>query len=120
MVRKTHFINELGVRMNPEVLAKALKMTQKESLNIRLDLFQAKYGVKQSEIADFTQIAVLKLKNRKNIRIFTLIDNLDILSMESETNDYPKNSVKMGYCYGYDEYKASDVREFLLIFVETQ
>jgi transcriptional regulator with XRE-family HTH domain len=52
--------------MDPEVLARAKKMAQKESLNIRLAMLREKYGVKQSEIADFTQTAVSKLENRKD------------------------------------------------------
>lgn len=37
--------------MNPEILAKAKKMAQKESFNIRLAMLREKYGVKQNEIA---------------------------------------------------------------------
>jgi hypothetical protein len=78
--------------MDPEVLAKAKKMAQKESLNIRLAMLWEKYGVKQSETADFTQTAVSKLENRKDIRISTLIDYLDSLGMGLEITAYPKNS----------------------------
>ena len=94
MAKKTHPISELDARMNPEVLAKARKMAERESLNIRLGMLRDKYGVKQSEIAKFTQTAVSKLENRKDIRISTLIDYLDSLGMGLEISAYPKNSAK--------------------------
>ena len=94
MAKETHPISELEARMDPEVLAKAKRMAQKESLNIRLAMLREKYGVKQSEIDDFTQTAVSKLENRKDIRISTLIDYLDSLGMGLEITAYPKNSTK--------------------------
>ena len=94
MPKKTHPISELEAKMNPEVLAKAKKMAEQESLNIRLGLLREKYGVKQSEIANFTQTAVSKLENRKDIRISTLIDYLESLGMGLEITAYPKNSAK--------------------------
>ena len=92
--KKTRPINELDAKMNPEVLARAKKMAQKESLNIRLAMLREKYGVKQSEIENFTQTAVSKLENRKDIRISTLIDYLDSLGMGLEITAYPRNSAK--------------------------
>jgi transcriptional regulator with XRE-family HTH domain len=49
-------------------------MAQEESLNVRLAILREKYGVKQNEIAAFTQTAVSKLENRKDLRISTLIN----------------------------------------------
>jgi len=94
MQKKTHPISELEAKMNPEVLARAKRMAEQESLNIRLGMLREKYGVKQSEISNFTQTAVSKLENRKNIRISTLIDYLDSLGMGLEINAYPRNSTK--------------------------
>ena len=92
MPKKTHPINELDAKMDPEVLAKAKRLAEQESLNIRLGMLREKYGVKQSEISNFTQTAVSKLENRKNIRISTLIDYLDSLGMGLEITAYPRNS----------------------------
>ena len=78
--------------MKPEVLARAKKMAQEESLNIRLAILREKYDVKQSEIKNFTQTAVSKLENRKDIRISTLIDYLDSLGMGVEIVAYRRNS----------------------------
>ena len=94
MLKKTHPISELDSKMDPEVLAKAKKMAEQESLNIRLGMLREKYGVKQSDIANFTQTAVSKLENRKNIRISTLIDYLDSLGMGLEITACPRNSAK--------------------------
>jgi len=94
MAKKTHPISELDAKMNPEVLARAKKMAQKESLNIRLAILREKYGVKQNEITNFTQTAVSKLENRKDIRISTLIDYLDSLGMGLEISACPRDSAK--------------------------
>ena len=94
VLKKTRPISELEARMNPEVLARAKKMAQKESLNIRLAILREKYGVKQNEIENFTQTAVSKLENRKDIRISTLIDYLDSLGMGLEIIAYPRASAK--------------------------
>ena len=94
VLKKTRPLSELDAKMNPAVLAKAHKMAEQESLNIRLATLREKYGVKQSEIANFTQTAVSKLENRKDIRISTLIDYLDSLGMGLEIFAYPKNSTE--------------------------
>ncbi|MDR2952083.1 MAG: helix-turn-helix transcriptional regulator [Treponema sp.] len=94
MPKKTRPISELEARMNPEVLAKAKRIAQNESLNLRLAMLREKYGMKQNEIVNFTQTAVSKLENRKDIRISTLIDYLDSLGMGLEITACPKNSSK--------------------------
>jgi hypothetical protein len=94
MAKKTHPISELEAKMDPAVLARARKMAQEESLNIRLGMLREKYGVKQSEVANFTQTAVSKLENRRDLRISTLIDYLDSLGMGLEITAYPKNSTE--------------------------
>jgi molecular chaperone GrpE (heat shock protein) len=94
MPKKTHPISELDARMNPEVLARAKRRAQEESLNIRLAMLREKYGIKQSEISNFTQTAVSKLENRKDIRISTLIEYLDSLGMGLEIHAYSKNSAE--------------------------
>ena len=94
MAKKTHPISELDSKMNPEVLARAKKKAQEESFNIQLAILREKYGVKQSEITNFTQTAVSKLEKRKDIRISTLIDYLDSLGMGLEITARPRNSAK--------------------------
>ncbi|MDR0320302.1 MAG: helix-turn-helix domain-containing protein [Treponema sp.] len=94
VLKKTHPIRELDAKMNPAVLAKAQKMAEQESLNIRLGMLREKYGLRQNELVNFTQTAVSKLENRKDIRISTLIDYLESLGMGLEITAYPKNSSK--------------------------
>jgi hypothetical protein len=94
MTKKTHSLSELDAKMKPVVLEKAKKMAQEESLNIRLALLREKCGAKQSEITNFTQTAVSKLENRKDMRISTLIDYLDSLDMGLEITAYLRNSAK--------------------------
>jgi hypothetical protein len=57
-------------------------------------MLREKYGVKQSEISNFTQTAVSKLEKRKDIRISTLVDYLDSLGMGLEIAACHKNSNK--------------------------
>lgn len=92
MAKNTHPIGELDARMNPTTLAKARKMAETESLNIRLGILREKYGIKQSEIINFTQNTVSKLENRWDLRISTLIDYLDSLDMGLEITAYSRHS----------------------------
>jgi hypothetical protein len=94
MAKKLHPISELDAKMNPAVLEKARKMAREESLNVMLAILREKYGMKQNELANFTQTAVSKLENRKDILVSTLIDYLDSLGMGLEITACPKNSTK--------------------------
>ena len=91
-----HPISELESRTNPEVLAKARKLYEQDSLNIKLKELRSKYGIKQEEINNFTQTAVSKLESRKDIKISTLIDYLESLGFGLEITALPKgnNAVK--------------------------
>jgi hypothetical protein len=90
VAKKVHPISELDAKMKPEVLEKAKKLYQQESLNIKLSRLREKQGIKQSDVKLFTQTAVSKLENRKDIRISTLIDYLDSLGLGLEIRTYPK------------------------------
>jgi hypothetical protein len=94
MAKKTHPISELDEKMDASVLAKARKTAERGKLNIRLGILREKYGVKQSKITNFTQTAVSKLENRKDIRISTLIDYLDSLGMGLEIKAFSRSSAK--------------------------
>jgi predicted XRE-type DNA-binding protein len=84
MAKKFHPISELEAKMKPEVLEKARKIYERESLNIKLSRLREKHSIKQSEVSNFTQTAVSKLENRKDIKISTLIEYLDSLGMGLE------------------------------------
>jgi transcriptional regulator with XRE-family HTH domain len=90
MAKKFHPISELEAKMKPEVLEKARKIYERESLNIKLSQLREKQGVKQGDVSLFTQTAVSQLENRKDIKISTLIDYLESLGMGLEIRAYPK------------------------------
>jgi hypothetical protein len=94
IIKKTHPISELDAKMNPAVLEKARRMAREEILNIRLAILREKYGMKQSEIANFTQTAVSKLEKCKDIRISTLIDYFDSFGMGLEITACLRSSNK--------------------------
>jgi hypothetical protein len=87
-----HPISELEARMKPETLAKARKLYEQDSLNLKLKAIREKYGVKQGDAARFTQTAIPKLESRKDIRISTLIDYLESLDMGLEIVALPKGN----------------------------
>jgi hypothetical protein len=87
-----HPISELDAKTSPEVLAKAHKLYEQESLNMRLKALRGKYGVNQCDVSNFTQTAVSKLERRKDIKISTLIDYIESLGMGLEIAALPKDS----------------------------
>jgi len=87
-----HPISELDARTSPEVLAKARKLYEQESLNIKLKALREKYGVRQTDVSNFSQTAVSKLERRKDMRISTLIEYLESLGMGLEISAFPKEA----------------------------
>jgi len=89
---KFYPIGELEKKTNPETLARARKLYEQDSLNIKLKELRGKYGIKQEEINNFSQTAVSKLENRKDLKISTLIDYLDSLGFGLEIIALPKSN----------------------------
>ena len=87
---KFNLLSELETKLSPEVRTKARKLYEQESLNMKLKALREKCGVKQGDISQFTQTAVSKLENRKDIKISTLIDYLESLGMGLEITALPK------------------------------
>ena len=87
---KFRSLKELESELNPEVISKARKIYEQESLNIKLKALRGKYGIKQEDIIHFSQTAVSKLENRKDIKISTLVDYLKCLNMGLEITALPK------------------------------
>ena len=88
---KFNQLSELETKLSPEVLTKARKLYEQESLNMKLKALRMKYGVKQDDLSQFTQTAVSKLESRKDIKISTLIDYLENLGMGLEITALPKD-----------------------------
>jgi transcriptional regulator with XRE-family HTH domain len=89
-----HPISELDAKTSPDVLAKARKIYEQESFNIKLKELRGKYGIKQADVSNFTQTAISKLERRKDIKISTLIDYLDSLGFGLEITALPKKKKK--------------------------
>jgi transcriptional regulator with XRE-family HTH domain len=87
---KFHPISELDAKTSPEVLARARKLYEQESLNIKLKELRGKYGIKQSDVSAFSQTAISKLERRKDLKISTLIDYLESLGFGLEITALPK------------------------------
>ena len=85
-----HPLSELEKKEKPEVLAKARKLCEQDLLNIRLKELRDKSGIKEADVANFSQTAVSKLERRKDIRISTLIDYLESLGMGLEIAALPR------------------------------
>ena len=89
-----HPLSELEKKEKPEILAKARKLCEQDLLNIRLKELRDKSGIKQTDVANFSQTAVSKLERRKDIKISTLIDYLESLGMGLEIAALPKGKTK--------------------------
>ena len=91
-----HPLSELDAKTSPEVLAKARKLYEQDSLNIKLKALRGKYGIKQADVSNFTQTAISKLERRKDLKISTLIDYLESLGFGLEITALKKgnNAVK--------------------------
>jgi len=85
-----HPLSELEAKTSPEVLAKARKLYEQESLNIKLKELRGKYGIKQNDMTTFSQTAISKLERRKDIKISTLIDYLESLGFGLEITALPR------------------------------
>ena len=88
---KFQSIRELEEKLDPEVIEKAHKLYECESLNIKLKVLRTKYGIKQENMARFTQTAISKLERRKDIKISTLMDYLNSMNMGLEITAIPKD-----------------------------
>ena len=83
-------LSKLEEKTNPETLAKARKIYEQESLNIKLKALRGKYGIKQEGVNNFSQTAISKLERRKDIKVSTLIDYLESLGFGLEITALPK------------------------------
>jgi hypothetical protein len=87
-----HPISDLDAKVSPEVLTKARKLYERESLTMRLKALRGKYGIKQGDVVNFTQTAISKLERRRDIKISTLIDYIESLGMGLEITALPKDN----------------------------
>ena len=81
---KGSFFENAKKVMSPEAIAKAESKAKLEILNIRLAQLREQLGIKQTEIAGFTQPSVSKLESREDLKISTLLQYLEGLDMDVE------------------------------------
>jgi len=89
-------IGTMETMMTPESADRAKRRAEQELLSIKLAQLREKCGLKQSDVANFTQTSVSKLERSKDMRLSTLIDYLIGLEMGLEIKAYPKNSKTKG------------------------
>ena len=77
--------------MEKEHVHRARLTAEREILSIRLAELRERQGIKQSDFKAFTQTAVSKLENRKDMKISTLIEYLEDIGMGLEIRAYPKS-----------------------------
>lgn len=83
-------IKMMESQMSEEAVRRAHMKAEQEILSIRLAQLREEKDIKQSEMANFTQISVSKIEKRKDMKISTLIDYLDSLGMGLEIITYSK------------------------------
>jgi transcriptional regulator with XRE-family HTH domain len=85
-------IKAMEAAMTNEHIHRAHAVAEREILAIRLAELRERRGIKQTDIATFSQTAVSKLERRKDMKISTLIDYLESIGMGLELRVYPKDS----------------------------
>jgi hypothetical protein len=87
-----HPISELDAKTSPEVLAKARKLYEQESLRMRLAALRGKYGEPEAGMAADTQSAIPPLESRKDMKVSALIDYIKSLGLGLEIIALPPNA----------------------------
>ena len=77
--------------LTSEQIHHARAVAEREILAIRLAELRERRGIRQTDIAAFSQTAVSKLERRKDMKISTLIDYLEGIGMGLELRVYPKD-----------------------------
>jgi hypothetical protein len=78
----------------PEKVSEAKKKARKEILKINLKEIRQELGIKQVDIAAFSQSSVSKVENKKDMKLSTLVDYLESIGVGIEIKVYPKNPGK--------------------------
>ena len=84
-------VKAMEALMIPEQIHRARTEADREILAMRLAELRERRGIKQTDIAAFSQTAVSKLERRKDMKLSTLIDYLDGIGMGLELRVYPKD-----------------------------
>ena len=77
--------------MSPERVHRARAEAEREILSMRLAELRERRGIKQTDLAAFSQTAISKLERRKDMKLSTLIEYLEGIGMGLEIRVYPKD-----------------------------
>ena len=78
--------------MTADRIHRAPASAEREILAMKLAELRERQGVKQTDIASFSQTAISKLERRKDMKLSTLIEYLDGIGMGLELRVYRKGS----------------------------
>ncbi len=84
-------VKAMEASMTPEHIHRARAEAEREILSIRLAELRERRGIKQTDIAAFSQTSISKLERRKDMKISTLIEYLEGIGMGLELRVYPKD-----------------------------
>jgi transcriptional regulator with XRE-family HTH domain len=83
-------IKAMEASMTEAEVKRAHLAAEGEILAIRLAELRTRRGIKQTDMAGFSQTAVSKLERRKDMKLSTLIEYLDDLGMGLEIRVFPR------------------------------
>lgn len=84
-------VKAMEASMTPEQIHRSRTEAEREILAMRLAELRERRGIKQTDIAAFSQTAVSKLERRKDMKLSTLIEYLEGIGMGLELRVYPKD-----------------------------
>ena len=92
--KKNDFVDELEAMLPKERAERAKSEAKKEIFKIKLSELRTKAGIRQQDIARFSQSSISKLESRKDIKLSTLLEYLESINMGIEIKVYPKRKRK--------------------------
>lgn len=84
-------VKAMEASMTLDQIKQVRTKTEREILSMKLADLRERRGIKQTDIAAFSQTAVSKLERRKDMKISTLIEYLEGIGMGLELRVYPKD-----------------------------
>ena len=96
MAIEENAIDAMKSTMSKESIHRAQMLANQDILQIHLAELRERMNLKQSEIPAFSQSAISRLENRKDMKISTLVEYLQGIGMGMEIRVYPKEGKNRG------------------------
>ncbi len=90
----TNFFDKVEARLPIEKVKEAYRKGEAMSLQYRLKNMRQALGVRQEDMKGFSQVSISKIEKRKDMRISTLIEYLNVLGVDLEIIARPHKKVK--------------------------